>query len=152
MNNLNHLLDQLERNIEYHNAINANVSQRDVSWHMAHSLKVLAKVIEAVKNSNPEAYQWKFNFYRSLTYTLGFFPRGKGRAPKSVLPEDNISKTMLLDEFNTVRKLILELETQEAKSNFMHPYFGQLNLKQTKKFLALHTKHHLKIIEDILKG
>ena len=28
-------------------------------------------------------------------------------------------------------------------------YFGNLNKKATEKFLALHTKHHLKIIEDI---
>jgi hypothetical protein len=118
---------------------------------MAHSLKVIAKVIEAVKNSNPKEYQWKFNFFRSLTYTLGFFPRGKGRAPKSVLPEDHISIAMLHKEFITIRKLILELETQEPKSNFMHPYFGQLNLKQTKQFLVIHTKHHLKIIDDITK-
>lgn len=151
MTKLNHLLDSLESKIEWHDAIDTKVSQREVSWHMAHSLKVIAKVIEAVKNSNPQEYQWKFNFFRSLTYTLGFFPRGKGKAPKSVLPSDNISIAMLQEEFITVRKLILELETQEAKSNFMHPYFGQLNLKETKRFLALHTKHHLKIIEDIIK-
>ncbi len=150
MDTLNHLLDALEKKLHHHDAINIKVSQREVSWHVAHSLKVVSEVVAAVQNSNPQAYQWKFNWVRSLVYTLNFFPRGRGRAPKSVLPADNISITMLRDEFNVVRKAILQLEHLGAKSHFQHPYFGALNLKQTKKFLALHTKHHLKIIDDIL--
>ena len=150
MDTLNHLLDALENRLVHHDLINSKVSQRGVSWHVAHSLKVVSEVTTAVKNSNPNVYQWKFNWVRSLVYTLNFFPRGKGRAPKSVLPAENISITMLHDQFDAVRKTIVELEQLDAKSHFQHPYFGALNLKQTKKFLALHTKHHLKIIDDIL--
>ena len=39
-----------------------------------------------------------------------------------------------------------------ANSNFKHPYFGVLNLKMTKRFLEIHTNHHLKIIKEILQS
>ena len=85
-----------------------------------------------------------------VLYLFNYFPRGKGKAPKAVVPTDVQTSEQLREDLQTVRLMLLELEHLDAKSNFMHPYFGQLNLKQTKKFLALHTKHHLKIIDDIL--
>jgi hypothetical protein len=33
---------------------------------------------------------------------------------------------------------------------FEHPYFGKLKLKETIRFLEIHTTHHLSIIEDIV--
>ena len=152
METLNDLLNELESKIELSDSINTKVSQREVSWHIAHSLKVISQIMQVVKNSNSDEYVWKFNWNRSLVYIFNLIPRGKGKAPKSVLPADDISITQLQQELNTVRQLVLELENLNPKSNFKHPYFGQLNLKQTKKFLALHTKHHLKIIDDIVKN
>jgi hypothetical protein len=152
METLNILLNDLESKIASKDSINPLVSTSDVSWHIAHSLKVISKIVETVKISNPQEYQWQFNFKRTLVGTLGFIPRGKGKAPKSVLPTDNHSSDQLHEQFQTIKQMLLELEHLDAKCHFMHPYFGQLNLKQTKKFLALHTKHHLKIIDDILKG
>ncbi|WP_309640849.1 hypothetical protein [Flavobacterium sp.] len=151
METLNTLLNDLESKIEYSDCINIHVSQREVSWHMAHSLKVVGNIIKALQNSNPEEYHWQFNRNRSFVYILNHIPRGKGKAPKSVLPADDITIIQLQQELNTVRQLVLELEHLNPKSNFKHPYFGQLNLKQTKKFLDIHTKHHLKIIDDIIK-
>ena len=34
---------------------------------------------------------------------------------------------------------------------FRHLIFGNLNKKRTIRFLQIHTAHHLKIIQDILK-
>ena len=152
METLNILLNDLESKIASKDSINPLVSTSDVSWHIAHSLKVVSKVVETIKMSNPQEYRWNFNHTRSFVYLFNYFPRGKGKAPKAVVPTDAQTSEQLREDLQTVRLMLLELEHLDAKSNFMHPYFGQLNLKQTKKFLALHTKHHLKIIDDILKG
>jgi len=123
-----------------------------VSWHLAHSLKVLHNIIKVLQSSNADEYRWRFNRSRSFVYLINFIPRGKGKAPKAVMPAEDISKEELHKEIATVRQLLEELQHLDAKSNFTHPYFGQLNLKHTKKFLAIHTKHHLKIIEDIIRS
>jgi len=64
---------------------------------------------------------------------------------------DKITLEDLQTQFEIAKKTIKDLETLDPKSNFKHPLFGRLNLKQTRFFLIIHTKHHLKIIEDILK-
>ena len=151
MESLDVLLHKLESNLKSKDAFNSKVSNEDISWHIAHSLKVIYNIIKVLQNSNPEEYRWRFNRNRSFVYFINYIPRGKGKAPKSVLPTEDLTIEFLQTEFKKVRELILELDDLDAKSNFMHPYFGQLNLKQTKKFLAIHTKHHLKIIDDIIK-
>ena len=152
MESLDLLLNKLESNLKSKNAFNSKVSYEDVSWHIAHSLKVIYNIIKVLQNSNPEEYRWKFNRNRSFVYFLNSIPRGKGKAPKSVQPTEDLTLEFLESEFKKVRELIPELDNLEAKSNFMHPYFGQLNLKQTKKFLAIHTKHHIKIMNDIIQS
>jgi hypothetical protein len=152
MESLDLLLNKLESNLKSKNAFNSKVSYEDVSWHIAHSLKVIYNIIKVLQNSNPEEYRWKFNRNRSFVYFLNSIPRGKGKAPKSVQPTEDLTLEFLESEFKKIRELIPELDNLEAKSNFMHPYFGQLNLKQTKKLFLIHTKHHLKIIEDIIKA
>lgn len=152
MEALIHLVNKLENNIDSKDVFNSQVSQVDVSWHIAHSLKVLHNIIKVLQVSNPADYRWGFNRSRSFVYFINFIPRGKGKAPKAVIPANEISKEELLKEITTVRQLLDELPHLDAKSNFTHPYFGQLNLKQTKKFLAIHTKHHLKIMDDIIRS
>jgi hypothetical protein len=147
-----HLVNKLESNIDSKDVFNSHVSQVDVSWHLAHSLKVLHNIIKVLQVSNPADYRWRFNLNRSFVYFINFIPRGKGKAPKAVIPAEDISIEELREEIATVRQLLDELPHLDAKSNFTHPYFGQLNLKQTKKFLVIHTKHHLKIIDDIIQS
>jgi predicted ATPase len=152
MDALTPLINKLENNIDSKDVFNSQVSQVDVSWHLAHSLKVLHNIIKVLQVSNPADYRWRFNLNRSFVYFINFIPRGKGKAPKAVMPANEISKEELEKEIARVRQLLNELPHLDAKSNFTHPYFGQLNLKQTKKFLAIHTKHHLKIIDDIIQS
>lgn len=150
METLNGLVNELEQRIEWKDRLNTAVSHRDVAWHISHSLKVLLNISKALQNSNPKEYTWKFNLNRSLVFLMNSIPRGKGKAPKIVIPEDHITLEQLSEELSVVRQLLPQIEQLDAGSNFLHPVFGQLNLRQTKKVLAIHTSHHLKIIDDII--
>ena len=152
MSKLNSILDQLESYIPAFEKTNFNVSQSTIGWQMDHSLLVINSVISELKNSNPKNYKWKFNKIRLLIQIVNTIPRGKVRAPKVVKPIDVATFEDLTKKLELAKKTLAQMETLPAKSYFNHPFFGDLKLKTAIWFLKLHTKHHLKIIEDILKN
>jgi hypothetical protein len=137
-----YIIHQEEKNIK--------ISKGSVGWHLDHSLKVINSVFEALKNSNSEDYKKQFNGLRLFTFTLGFFPRGKAKSPKRVLPPEIIVKEDIENQLEKAMENMAMVSVLEDNQFFTHPLFKQLNKKQTLKFLKLHTKHHLKIVEDIL--
>ena len=128
------------------------VSTKGVDWHVDHMLKVIIKVSNALKKSDPSTFRRKYNLLRSVIFVSGKIPRGKGKAPKSVLPPEVILKEDLLLQIKEARKHLNEMKELQTDSNFKHPYFGVLNLKMAQRFLDIHTKHHLKIIREILQS
>jgi len=128
------------------------VSAEGVDWHIDHSFKVISVVIKALKKSDPSTFRRKYNLLRSVIFVSGKIPRGKGKAPKSVLPPEVISKEDLFLQIKEARKQLTEMKDLHADSNFKHPYFGVLNLKMAQRFLTIHTNHHLKIIREILQS
>jgi hypothetical protein len=144
-------LDEIAQLIDLGNKKNSTVSEKGIFWHLNHSLIILINVSKMLKKSDPSDYKSTFNFKRSLVFALNFFPRGKGKAPKATHPPDNITKEELLKQLEEAKQQTNSIEDLPTKSNFKHPLFGVLNLKQTLKFLKLHTNHHLKICRDIIK-
>lgn len=152
MKKLELILDQLESYIPDFEKTNPNVSASTIGWQIDHSFLVINNVVEAIKKSNPDDYKWKFNKNRFLVHTiLRKIPRGRVRAPKAVQPFEEITAEHLKNQLKITRNNIAGLTSLESKNYFTHPFMGDLNLKTTIHFLELHTKHHLKIIEDILK-
>lgn len=151
MKKLHLLLEELETKIEFRDMENLSVSKSTVSWQIDHILKVLILVIETVKNSKPADYKWKFNFLKNLVFITGVIPRGKAKAPKSVQSFEEITLDDLNLQLKNARLSVSLLNQLNNNCNFIHPYFGVLNLKETEKFLYIHTKHHMKIINDIIK-
>ena len=84
--------------------------------------------------------------------TFNFIPRGSVKAPKVVLPDDNIDVALLNESISKTKQLLGSIDAITDDQYFVHPVFGQLNKKPTIKFLKVHTKHHLKIIKEIVKG
>lgn len=144
-------INELDSFIKAGDSHSNKISKKGTYWHIDHSLKVLEGIPEVLKNSNPQDYQPKFSFLKLIIMSTGYMPRGKGRAPKQVVPDTALSKEELLLKLNKVRESVKSLMTLENNKTFKHPLFGWLDLKDTIKFMGIHTHHHLKIIKDIIK-
>ena len=147
---LNEELNRLASFTDKGDSIDKSISMASVKWHLQHTLIVINKIIPAVEASDPKQFKPTFNFKRHLIFSLNKIPRGKGKAPKQVRPDGDISKEGIEKEIEKARGYLLKLNELDKNAFFNHPLFGDLNLKNTKRFLRLHTVHHLKIIEDIV--
>jgi len=145
------LIKELESYLPLKDKRNPSVSTSDVAWQIDHSLKVFNLVSETLLNSNPELHSSKFNKWRLLCFTIGYFPRGRVKAPKYVRPPEIISTEDLNAQIQTVYQNIEKLKSANKHAHFKHFIFGVLHKKRTIRFLQLHTNHHLKIIRDMLK-
>ena len=150
MSKIADLLQDIESKIIHAEALNDRVSKSNVAWHLDHSLKVINSVITTLQKSEAN-YKWRFNWKRILLLSIKIIPRGKAKAPKAVRSFEEITIADIERQLKTARFLLQELETIDKNANFMHPHVGQLNVKQAIIFLGIHTQHHLKIIDDILK-
>ena len=151
MNKINNLLNNLEAQIENYSSMNKAISEGNVGWHIVHSCLVISSVCTVVCKSNPDTYIKRFSFKAFLVLLLNSFPRGKAKAPSFTVPSEELSPASVLKSIQAARAS-LELLAKAGKNQyFTHPIFGDLNTSQTFKFLAVHTYHHLKIINDIVK-
>jgi hypothetical protein len=148
-NNISTYIDQLISFVPNFENQNDAISKANIGWHMEHVFKVLINVTDAIKISKPEDFKSNFSFVRTLIFITKKIPRGKGRAPKSVSPSTNNTTQSLLESATTAKQKLAELYTLDANKHFNHPFFGNLKLNDCIKFLSIHTKHHLKIIEEI---
>jgi len=144
------LLQKIESNIPNYELSNDSISKATVAWHLDHSLKVINSVATVLQKSETD-FKWNFNLKRDYFLFIKKIPRGKARAPKAVQAVDEITSTSIERQLKTARYLVQEMEAMNPKTNFIHPYIGKLNLKQAFTFIEIHTQHHLKIIDDILK-
>ncbi len=143
-------IDQLESYFGEADKHKASVSTVGVAWHLNHCFKVIVSIYKAVSNSDPAAYKAKFNFKKTFVLTTGYIPRGRGKAPEAVKIEATVPIEELKKHLEKAKKYAGQMEQLESNNYFEHPYFGQLNLKDAQQFIIVHTKHHLKIIRDIV--
>lgn len=148
---LKQLLSEIEASIPLKDKENHSISKSTVGWQLDHALKVFIKVSEWTENSNPKDYKRKFNFWRSVLFPLHYFPRGKSKAPKYVLPPEIIKAEDLKTQLKNAKNHITILNDSPEGVYFKHFIFGMLSKQQTLRFLEIHTKHHLKIVNAILK-
>lgn len=149
--NYDNILMRLEKAIPNADKTNAKVSARGVDWHLEHSLKIINSICSTVIESDPKNYKPKFNIGKWYILLRGSIPRGKGRSPKAFNNRESIDVSRLPELLASAKEKLKAIENLDANAHFAHPMFGDLNLEQAKKFINIHTKHHLDIIDDILK-
>ena len=148
---LNKYLNEIEKVIPFKDKRNSNISKSDVGWQLDHTLKVMNAVSSVLIKTNPNKYKRDFNFMRMVLFPINYIPRGSAKAPKVVLPPEIISEGSLKDQLQMAKQNIKLLEPLPKNSHFIHHVFGMLSKRQTLYFLGMHTKHHLKIVRDILR-
>ncbi|CAN5255857.1 hypothetical protein BH09BAC2_BH09BAC2_00260 [soil metagenome] len=147
------LITELEQQIEYCEIKNSKASAGSVGWHIEHCLLVINQVVAAIEKSDPKDYKPKTTFFKLLIFTLNKIPKGKVKAPKRVQPADElISSDQLKNHLHETNLNLNKLNLLTNDQFFDHPFFGNLNLPATRKFLKIHTNHHLQIIKDIRRS
>jgi hypothetical protein len=152
MEKLKNLIQELESGIPFQEILKPSISKSTVGWHIEHSLLTINLVINAIEKSDPSTYKHTFSFIRMLIMTTKRIPRGKARAPKMVQPNIDFTAETLKEHLEKAKSNIRKLQTIDPNQYFVHPYFGHLKLKDTIPFLEIHTRHHLKIINDIINS
>ncbi|KAA5827820.1 DUF1569 domain-containing protein [Algibacter amylolyticus] len=150
INKLTAQLAKIEGLIPKKEVKNPSVSKASIGWQLDHALKVFNAVSEWTENSNPNEYQYKFNLMRTVLFPLGYFPRGKVKAPKYVIPPEIINVEDLKSQIQTAKSHIEKLQVLPKNAFYKHFIFGKLPKTKTLRFLYMHTNHHLKIVNDIL--
>lgn len=150
MRSLDVLITELENATPFFMKKNVTVSQVTVGWHIEHSLLALIKMISATEHSNPADFKSSFNWKRSLVLTMGKIPRGKARVPGSVRPGDEISELTIRPLLEKAKQKAELFETLSNDKYFTHPVFGDVKVNKARRVIAIHTIHHIKIINEIL--
>jgi hypothetical protein len=150
MKKLESLLSNLESKIPQHEVVNPAVSRASVGWHIEHSLLTLNQVMDTLTKSNPEEYKKKFDYRRVIVMWLGKFPRGRIQSPKAVRPTVDFNEETLRQHLRITREKMKSLFDLPANHYFTHPFLGDFKLRPAIKFLGIHTRHHLSIMDDIL--
>lgn len=149
LNTFQSQLQDLKQFIPEKDLLNTEVSGAPVGWHIAHSLLVINNVFESLKASAPKDYKRSFSFWKTLVILLRKIPRGRAKSPSAVLPPGEIKTDFLQKQWEMATAQIMLMQNFQKKAFFMHPFFKHLNRDETKKFLEIHTEHHLKIIREI---
>jgi hypothetical protein len=147
---INELLFQVEAQIPFFESVDEKISSASVGWHIEHSLLVIIKICETITNSDPNKYKWKFNLKWLIILITRSLPRGKAKAPPTVIPGEVLTESSLQSSLELARKSIDNLGACHPNQYFYHPFFGKMNRNTTLVFFSIHTNHHLKIISNIL--
>lgn len=152
-------LDDITRVVRFEPALLAVRVERVSLWSIGqqidHTLKVLEvgmRFLEGSRESLPRG----INLVGRFALATGWLPRGVGKSPKGVLPSE-CAPSELAERASLLRKTYCDRALPEAaladpRPVFPHPYFGGLTAAQGVRFLAVHTRHHLKIVEDIRRA
>jgi hypothetical protein len=132
------------------------ISSWSVRLQVDHMLKVLALGHLTLANGYGKPLS-RCNFVGRCVLFADWIPRGVGKAPARVVPEER-PDAELLDEVRRLRRLFADPELAgsprfaDRTPVFPHPYFGGLDATQGARFLGTHTHHHWKIVRDILRA
>ena len=143
-------LDELRQYVKSADVQCADVSAWSIGMHIHHTALAIIGVCNALSNSEPPTPSRSFSPLRFLLFRLGRFPRGRAKAPEVTLPRRDLSTDELDSCINDAANRLEDASRLPSDRWFKHFVFGVLNRDETLRFIDIHTRHHLRIIRDIL--
>jgi hypothetical protein len=125
------------------------------SEHLNHLIRVCKSVVELLLDPAPRTLSRKINLMGRVILHTGRIPRGRAKAPAQFIAERAESAQLLaaLDELEVaIARIPIADLPKRTDATVKHPRFGGLTPGQALRFVAIHNDHHLRIIDDMLKG
>ena len=151
MENIIAQLQKIESLLPKVDVMNEKVSKASVGWHLEHLLLILNSSLKGLTMTDPKDYNPKFSLKKFVFLNFGLIPRGKIRAPKQFIPLEVPTQESILKLMSLAKERLEATTNLPEKSFITHPFLGDFDKKTTLRFLWLHTNHHLKIVDDILR-
>lgn len=137
------------------------VSKWSIVQHLDHILLVNGSVLRNIGRILGETGENVENTGRPswlgvLVLVSGRIPRGKGRAPDAVIPPSQPQRGEVRTSTEKSKQQLDALRSQanalgRQRGRIRHFVFGELNAAQWLRFASIHTRHHLRIIRDVLR-
>jgi hypothetical protein len=146
---MRHTIDAM-RYIDSVECRNESLSHWAVGQHIHHILIVANGIIQNLQDSKIGSGKERLSLVKFLSLTFSYIPRGKAKSPERVMPSDNITQEIVREAYAVFEKKMPIVNTLPRDSWFNHPVFGDLRRDNALRFIEVHSKHHIKIIRDIL--
>ena len=84
-----------------------------------------------------------------IVLALGRIPRGRGQAPEDLRPQATPDVEAVRARLASVRTRLDAPRPRRRTPRAPHPHLGALDARQWRRFVDIHTRHHLAILRDI---
>lgn len=136
-------------------------------WSPAEEVTHVAMVYDALVRELEEgtAMRRKGNAVQRVLFRLIAKPYvlGRGRIPRAVRAPSEVRPVTVrgtrVEVMGQLRDAILAFEAtlsrasrERPRATVTHPFFGELTLAEAARFVAIHTRHHLQLMESSLVG
>ena len=120
--------------------------------HIHHLCLAMEGVCESLLASEPPTPPVRRSLLTAAVFLSGRIPRGRAQSPDPVIPTPGISGEALSSMLDSSAAQLNAAAVAHPQQWFRHFAFGVLDRDQTLKFIRIHNRHHLRIIDDILKS
>lgn len=136
------------------NLLARQVSHWSVGDHFEHVLMVNNLIADKLLGRDTTGQTREgINLIGRIVLLTGFIPRGRAQAPQNLTPNGKVSLPDLIashrERLEQIDKSIDSMRQDSVR--FKHPVFGGLDKMQWLRFMEVHTRHHMKIVDDILR-
>jgi hypothetical protein len=117
----------------------------------------LSAVVAMLLGQGDYAESGRKNLLGTVLLALGWIPRGRAQAPATARPNPDVEIAELSSSLQKQRGYLERItdrrgELASLKKRFQHPVLGDFSAEDGIRFVRVHTRHHLTIVDDILKA